>query len=73
MICNCIHGCQNEADGDGPVPTMCTDCSIYNGLNDPAHQLPFLPAADIKLDVLEPITDGQKDAALQDYIARNGF
>ncbi len=73
MICNCIHGCQNEADGTGPVPTMCTNCCIYNGLNDPEHQLPLMPAAESKLEPIEKIPDAQKDAAIQDYIARNGL
>lgn len=64
MICNCIHICDREADGVGIVPTMCTICAFMNGLNDPNHALPYAPPVFVPIEPSMPISNEQKDAAI---------
>jgi hypothetical protein len=73
VICNCICGCKSPATETDPLPTLCMICAEMNSLNSPDHGLPYVEPAVEKLEPLEPITNEQKDKALQDYVAKNGF
>ena len=42
-------------------------------LNSPKHGLPYTPTVWPKLDPEVVITDEQKDKAIQDFVAENGF
>jgi hypothetical protein len=75
VICACICKCKREAD-DNIVPTLCIGCRLCADIDrsaKPRHGLPYTPASIIKLDPIVPISDAQKDAALQNWVAENGF
>jgi hypothetical protein len=48
-------------------------CAEMNSLNSPDHGLPYVEPTLEPLESLEPVTNEQKDAAIQDYVAKNGF
>jgi hypothetical protein len=55
------------------TPQLCLACDLCDALGSDKHGLPYTPAPIIKLDPLVPISDAQKDAALQNWVAENGF
>jgi hypothetical protein len=66
MKCACICGCPNEAD-DRWEPRLCVACSLCESLDQsatPKHGLPYEAPKLEKLEPLEPITDAQKDKAI---------
>lgn len=75
MTCQCICKCTHEAD-DRWEPKLCMACSLCEAIDqsaNPKHGLPFTPPVEVKLETLEPISDAQKDKALQTFVAENGF
>lgn len=73
MTCNCTHGCTETAEGIGPYPTLCDVCGLATALNSTKCGLPWTPLQEIKLEPVERITEAQKGAALQNWVAENGF
>lgn len=73
MTCNCTHGCKRDAEGSGPYPTLCDVCGLATALNSSKCGLPYTPTVWPKLDPEVPITDAQKDEAIQTFVAENGF
>ena len=75
MICICICHCSNIAD-DRWEPKLCIACSLCSVIDqsaNPKHGMPDEPAPEVKLVPLEPISDAQKDKALQEWVSNNGF
>lgn len=73
MTCVCICKCANLANPSGDPPAMCAECQLMNSLNSPDHQLPYTEPPEEKLEPLVPISDAQKDKAIENVVAENGF
>ena len=66
MICKCICKCQNQAGGQTGAPDLCIECALMDSLGDSEeHHLPYPPEDMTPLPALEPITDAQKDKAIE--------
>jgi len=72
VTCQCICKCKKEADDD-KEPLLCTTCALLDALLARDHGLPDMPTVWPKLEPLEPITDAQKDKAIENVVAENGF
>lgn len=74
MTCQCICKCTGEAED--ALTKLCPSCKLCAALDTsaiPKHGLPYVPKVWPKLEPLEPITDAQKDKALQEWVSENGF
>lgn len=75
MICACICHCDKEAD-DRWEPKLCIACSLCSVIDqsaNPKHGMPDEPSPEVKLEPLEPISDAQKDKAIESAIAEAGL
>ena len=75
MTCQCICHCPNLAD-DRWEPQLCMACSLCTAIDqsaNPKHGLPYTPPAEEKLEPPVHISDAQKDKAIENVVAENGF
>lgn len=70
MICQCICKCPEEASGDNfRVPELCVACSLCDAMGSDRHGLPYVAPVYKPLEPEVPITNAQKDAAIDSAAA----
>lgn len=74
MKCQCICNCKEDACEDpNRIPELCIACNLCDALGSARHGLPYVAPVYKPLEPLAPVTDQQKDAAIQEWVAENGF
>jgi hypothetical protein len=76
VTCKCICKCKGEAGALDDYPELCGACGLCAKLDMsaiPKHGMPEIPTVWPKLEPLVPVSNEQKDKALQDFVAENGL